>query len=67
MGIKDKVMNSLGFQDQPEEEYQYEDEYEYEEPGCKSRKFFCLNRTFPVVLYKIMDKLSVFIVQISKV
>ncbi len=32
MGIKDKVMNSLGFQDQPEEEYQYEDEYEYEEP-----------------------------------
>lgn len=31
MGIKDTLMNSLGFQDQNEEEYQYEDDYGYEE------------------------------------
>ena len=31
MGIKDTLMNSLGFQDQNEEEYQYEDDYAYEE------------------------------------
>lgn len=31
MGIKDTLMNSLGFQDQNEEEYQYEDDYRYEE------------------------------------
>lgn len=32
--FKDKLMGSLGYQDQPEEEYQYEDQYEetYEEP-----------------------------------
>lgn len=31
MGLKDTLMNSLGFQDQNEEEYQYEDDYAYEE------------------------------------
>lgn len=32
MGIKDTLMNSLGFQDQNDEEYQYEEEYAYDEP-----------------------------------
>ena len=32
MGIKDTLMNSLGFQDQNDEEYQYEDDYGYDEP-----------------------------------
>ena len=31
MGIKDTLMNSLGFQDQNEDDYQYEDDYGYEE------------------------------------
>lgn len=31
MGFKDKVMNSLGFQEQNDEEYQYEDDYGYED------------------------------------
>ena len=31
MGIKDTLMNSLGFQDQNDEEYTYEDDYGYEE------------------------------------
>ncbi|MEE0510086.1 MAG: cell division protein SepF [Peptococcaceae bacterium] len=32
MGIKDALMNSLGFQDQNDDEYQYEDDYGYDEP-----------------------------------
>lgn len=31
MGIKDTLMNSLGFQDQNEEDYQYDDDYTYDE------------------------------------
>ena len=32
MGIKDTLMNSLGFQDQNDDEYQYEEDYGYDEP-----------------------------------
>lgn len=32
MGIKDTLMNSLGFQDQNDDDYQYEDDYGYDEP-----------------------------------
>lgn len=32
MGIKDILMNSLGFQDQNDDEYQYEEDYGYDEP-----------------------------------
>ena len=31
MGFVDKVKNSLGFQEQNEDEYQYEDDYQYED------------------------------------
>ncbi len=32
MGIKDTLMNSLGFQDQNNDVYQYEEDYGYDEP-----------------------------------